>query len=85
MRVLATVLSIAMWPGGVAFAAAPPPTPPIKPVATASSTPVPPSSAAADAAAARHAKRTACRKLAAEKKVLATERTDFIKQCMQKP
>ncbi len=85
MRVLAVALSIALWPGCALFAGSPPKTPPAKVVASTTSAPAPLSAAAADAAAARHAKRTACRKLAAMKKVIATERTEFIKQCILKP
>lgn len=85
MRVLAAALSIALWPGCALFAGTPPTPPSAKPVASTTPAPVSVSSAAADAAAARHAKRTACRKLAAMKKVIATERTEFIKQCILKP
>jgi hypothetical protein len=81
MRILAAALSIALGSGCAAFAGEPPTVSPNKPVASVT---VAPSSVAADAAAARHAKRTACRKQAAEKKVIATERADFIKQCMLK-
>jgi hypothetical protein len=77
MRILVAALSISLWSGYAALAGAPATEPP--------ATVTPPSSAAADAAAARHAKRTACRKLAADKKVIATHRTEFIRQCMLKP
>ena len=85
MRILAAALSISLWSGYAALAGAPATAPPAKPTTPPAASAAPPASAAADAAAARHAKRTACRKLAADKKVIATQRTEFIKQCMLKP
>ena len=55
---------------------------PPKPAATASTAP-PTATSNADAAA-RHAKRTACRKEAAGKKLVGDEKSGYVKSCMAK-